>query len=200
MPPFRIAFPARTYSKKKLKSYRSYKKYLVIDFSNRCGYCDGSDTWNGGHKTYHVDHFAPKDKFTHLENEYSNLVYSCPSCNSSKSNKWPSNDPTISIVNNSGFLDPCSNDLNTHFTRDNNGNIVAITPIAQDMFKSLNLGLERHSIIWKLTSLENLILDYEEQIVQNTSLEIKEKLVNIHYRLLKIFYEYYTRLRKINKN
>jgi hypothetical protein len=200
MPIFRISNPVRTYTRKKLKHYRSYKKYLVIDFSNRCGYCDGSDTWTGGYRTYHIDHFAPKDKFILLENEYTNLIYSCPSCNSSKSNKWPSADPAINIVGDNGFLNPITDDFNVHFVRDNNGYITGNTAIAKDMVRSLSLGLERHSILWKLTSLENLIFEYETEIIKATSAKIRESLINIHYRLLKIFYEYHSRLRKINKN
>lgn len=199
MLPFRITQPVRKYSKRKLKNYRSYKKYLTIDFSNRCGYCDGSDTWHGGHRNYHIDHFAPKDKFPDLENEYTNLIYACPSCNSSKSNKWPSGNSKINILNGIGFLDPCSDDFNVHFSRDNDGNIIGNTPIAQDMFKNLNLGLERHAVLWKLTCLENLIFEYEEQIIKSLLSKEKEKLINIHYRLLKIFYEYHARLRKINR-
>lgn len=199
MPPFRISAPVRTYAKT-LKHYRSYKRYLIVDFSSRCGYCDGSDTWNGGHRTYHIDHFAPKDKFALLENVYSNLIYACPSCNSSKSNKWPSDDAAKNIVADKGFLNPCNDDLNVHFERDNNGNIISVSAIAHDMFKSLNLGLERHSVIWKLTKLENLILEYELEIINAVDLQIKEVLINVHYRLLKIFYEYHTKLRKINKS
>ncbi len=199
MPQFRISTPTRTYSKT-LKHYRSYKRYLIVDFSNRCGYCDGSDTWHGGYRSYHIDHFAPKDKFGHLENIYINLIYACPSCNSSKSNKWPSDDAEKNVVGEEGFLNPCNDDFNEHFSRDNDGNIIGISPIAKDMYKNLNLGLERHSIIWKLTSLEKLITEYEEEIVKSSDALVNEKLVNIHYRLLKIFYEYHTRLRKINKS
>lgn len=199
MPPFRISTPIRTYGKK-LKRFRSYKRYLIIDFSNRCGYCDGSDTWHGGHRTYHIDHFAPKDKFADLENEYTNLIYSCPSCNSSKSNKWPSDDPAKNVVNDKGFLNPCTDDLNLHFNRNSHGAIIGVTAIGQDMFKNLNLGLERHSVIWKLTTLENLILEYEDQIIKIAEPKISEPLINVHYRLLKIFYEYHSKLRKINKS
>ena len=199
MPPFRISTPTRNFLKKKLKHYRSYKKYLVIDFSNRCGYCDGSDTWMGGHRTYHIDHFAPKDKFGELENEYTNLIYSCPSCNSSKSNKWPSKKAQENIVDDQGFLNPCSDDLNANFSRDTNGHIIPQTPIAIDMFKNLSLGLERHAIIWKLTRLEALIAEYEVEIVRNPPSDVKEKLINVHYRLLRIFYEYHSKLREINR-
>ena len=195
---FRFSIPKRTYAKKELKSYRSYKKYLLSDFSNRCGYCDGSDTWQGGFKSYHIDHFAPKDKFPLLENTYTNLIYACPSCNSSKSNKWPSNDSTINIVNDKGYLNPIDDDLNLHFHRNEEGEIFGLTPIGIDMAGSLKLALERHSIIWKLTKLERLINEFKKEII-TSDLKEKENLVNIHYRLLKIFYEYYNRLRNINK-
>src|SRR5271154_2101665 len=97
MPDFRLSVPSQTCSKQYL-NYRRYKKYLIVDFSNRCGYCDGHDKWYGGFKNFHIDHFAPKEKFPQLKTVYSNLIYSCPSCNIAKSDFWPSTDENISHV------------------------------------------------------------------------------------------------------
>uniref|UniRef100_UPI00403F8105 HNH endonuclease n=1 Tax=Paenibacillus sp. KS-LC4 TaxID=2979727 RepID=UPI00403F8105 len=46
------------------------------------------DKYNGGYIAYHVEHFAPKEKFEHLKYTYDNLRYSCSYCNIFKSNKW----------------------------------------------------------------------------------------------------------------
>ncbi|MEU2237719.1 HNH endonuclease, partial [Streptomyces vietnamensis] len=77
--------------------YKSYREFLKEDFKGRCGYCDSF--YGIVKKDYHIDHFVPRrliKKFIthkHLENDYTNLVYSCPSCNISKSGKWISENP-----------------------------------------------------------------------------------------------------------
>ena len=64
------------------------------------------------------------------------------------------------------------------------------------MRDELNLNLEIHSITWQLTRLESTIDKYELLLLANTldqkDREIAEK---VHYKLLKIFYDYFKRLR-----
>lgn len=84
--------PVRSYSGEMWKTNASNKRRLAEDFNHRCAYCDDIDRFNGEYRAYHVEHFAPKDKFPKLKHDYSNLLYACPYCNGSKSNKWPSND------------------------------------------------------------------------------------------------------------
>src|SRR6266496_4026996 len=185
---FREKTPSRTCTETYLR-YRSYKKYLVIDFFNRCGYCNGSDTCYGGYKSFHIDHFAPSDQFPQRETAYTNLIYSCPFCNNAKSNKWPSNDPDINIVGTTGFLNPVTDDLNVNFERDDMGNIVGLTDIARDMIVNLNLNLERHSVIWMLSKLEFLIQNYEDALnKRGLTTRVKRKLSDIHYNLLQVFF------------
>ncbi len=198
MPDFRIKTPTRTCSKI-YSSHSSYKPYLVKDFSNRCGYCDGNDAWYGGYKIFHIDHFAPKKKFPSLKTVYSNLIYSCPSCNNAKSNTWPSNDPTVNIVGDKGFLNPVTDDLNGHFIRDDFGNILGRSLIAKDMIITLNLNLERHSVLWMLSKLDELINKFE-LILKSGSLgsAFKKKFQEAHYHLLKIFKNYLDKLKILN--
>ncbi|GIO40339.1 hypothetical protein J41TS4_00970 [Paenibacillus apis] len=145
--------PVRTCTKV-YSNYRSYKHYLRSDFNNRCGYCDDYDGWTGGEVTYHIDHFAPKSKFSSLENDYSNLVYACSFCNRFKSDDWPSDSQKISVVNNVGFIDPCHSSYENLFFRDNYGNIKPTNELAQYMYKKLQLFLSRHRIVWNLTRIK----------------------------------------------
>ncbi len=85
MLPFRHVIPIRTCTKKYAR-YRYYKAYLREDFNKRCGYCDDRDIICGGIRGFHIDHFRPQKPFSHLENDYNNLVYACPYCNGGKSN------------------------------------------------------------------------------------------------------------------
>lgn len=69
-------------------NYRTYKKYLREEFDAACVYCRMPDSLSEM-KSYAVEHYKPKSKFPELETEYSNLFYSCCSCNSYKGSFWP---------------------------------------------------------------------------------------------------------------
>lgn len=144
---FRKNHPIRTCTKK-YKNYRSYKDDLRNDFHERCGYTDCPDYYFGGKNTFHIDHFKPKSTHKHLENEYSNLIYSCSYVNLKKSDSMTQ------------IFDPCEVDMNLHFYRDEYGNIVPLSssPTAVTMARDLGLNMSRYGIIWMLESLENLKL------------------------------------------
>ena len=74
--------------------YSDWKEQIAEECFNQCVYCSIHETQFGGIDHYHIEHFRPKsiEKFKHLENDISNLFYSCPICNRFKSNDWP-NEP-----------------------------------------------------------------------------------------------------------
>lgn len=156
--------PVRSYSGEKWITNPTNKKYLAIDFKNRCAYCDDLDTFNGEYRAYHVEHFAPKEKFPELRFDYSNLLYACPYCNGSKSDKWPSSDPKINVVNDKGFLDPCGEEYYNHLHRNDDGSIGYDTKLGKYIYDELNLGLKRHQIIFKQTELDECIDKLDEII------------------------------------
>lgn len=140
--------PARTCNKT-YSNYKSFKSYLVEDFNNRCGYCDSHDKFFGGLKNFQIDHFKPHSiaVFASLKHEYSNLVYSCQSCNRAKSNKWEDVD---------GFIDPCDEEYDNFISRDNNGKIkYNDTEQGKFIYSNLNLFLRRHEFLWLIEKLEN---------------------------------------------
>jgi len=145
--------PVRAFSGERWKSNASNKKRLVEDFDHRCAYCDDHDRYTGGYNSYHVEHFAPKEKFPELEYDYNNLLYSCPYCNISKSNKWISNDASVCVENDKGFVDPCTDDYYNHLKRERNGRIVPCTKLGEYMHNELKLYLYRHQIIFNLENL-----------------------------------------------
>lgn len=152
--PLRDKVPVRTCAKT-YTDHTKYKPYLRDDFNKKCGYCDDHDAFVGGPDSYHVDHFVPAGDFPHLSATYSNLVYSCRYCNRAKWNKWPSKSEHISVVNNEGFVDPCNVNYDTHFERDLNGDIVALTELGNYMHENLHLRLERHAILWNLNRIQD---------------------------------------------
>lgn len=111
--PFRYHLPSRN-CKKIRSSYRAYKSNLAEDFQKKCWYCNIHDLYYGWVDEFHVDHFRPKKnekfpEFKLLENEYTNLVYSCPSCNRFKWNRWSSVSPN--------WIDPTEENYGDLFIR-----------------------------------------------------------------------------------
>lgn len=96
--------------------YSDWKPLLAAEGFNQCIYCAIHENSMGGIRNFHVEHYRPKSKFTDLENDYCNLFYSCPICNTFKSNDWP-NEP---VDDNSvaSYPNPSSIDYNTLFDVD----------------------------------------------------------------------------------
>lgn len=146
--------PVRSYSGEKWRTNATNKKYLAIDFKHRCAYCDDLDNIYNGKDSYAVEHFAPKAKFPQLIYTYDNLLYACRFCNMSKNDDWPSNSPSINIVGECGYVDPCTKDYHTHLDRDDNtGRIFYKTALGKYMYNHLKLYLKRHSIIYMVEKL-----------------------------------------------
>ncbi|XOK60290.1 HNH endonuclease [Paenibacillus elgii] len=191
---FREKTPSRT-CEKNYKNYKSYKKYLSKDFNNRCGYCDDLDGWIGGESTYHIDHFAPKVKFPYLENEYTNLVYACSFCNRFKGDDWPSEDHSVNILNDKGYIDPCDKNYEKNFERDIYGNIVPNSETAKYMYQKLQLFLARHRIIWNLTRIKSQLDKLEPFLnVYKTDREKYDKIKDMYFLLSIEFQGYLTYL------
>lgn len=185
--------PTHTYSGEKWKTNATNKKYLAVDFKGRCAYCDDRDFYYGGQRNFHVEHFAPKEKFPALLFVYENLLYSCPYCNSSKSDLWPSNDPAISVVGTIGFVNPCSEEYLQHLERDATGKIIATTDLGRYMYKSLKLFLYRHELFFKIEQVEERKKSLEESIKKDIcdGIDVSKKQIALN-SLVEIFFNYYT--------
>ncbi|MXO04371.1 HNH endonuclease [Flavobacterium sp. HBTb2-11-1] len=185
---FRFHTPTRRNITEIVAKYSDHKPNLKIDFLSRCGYCNAPDSWKTAF--YEVDHFIPvkrnKKIFLTIKShtDYSNLVYSCRSCNNAKRNKWPTDDQNVSHKNDQGFVDPCDKDYLTHFDRDQIGNIVALTNLGRWMYLSMNLHKPHHKVIWQLEQLEPVI----KQIKENDKLHILPE--HIKDRIIKLFVAY----------
>lgn len=172
---FRNAAPVRTYTGKELKDYKGYKNSLEHDFIERCGYSHCQQEWFGGKKNFQIDHFKPKSIHPELKTKYSNLVYSCSYVNRSKSD------------DTGNYIDPCDENYNEHFYRDELGNIYPVenSETAKYMYRKLKLYLKRYSIIWMLEQLEikkehlwNLIQQYGNQDAKDLYILIDRQYMN----------------------
>lgn len=192
MEPVKQKVPVRSYSGIKWVTNKSNKKRLVIDFDRKCAYCDDHHHYSGGYNSYHVEHFAPKDKFSHLEFVYDNLLYSCPYCNESKSNKWVGQDESQNIVGDKGFVNPCTVEYNNHLQRNKDGSIFYLTPVGEYMFLELKLYLKRHQLIYNIEKVQAKKKLLEAKIVEKEQNgEDPVELRTIHQELCVIFSEYY---------
>jgi hypothetical protein len=184
---FRYNSPTRT-CKKTYASYRSFKKYLAVDFNSRCGYTDCPDFWFGGKNNFHIDHFKPFSKNPKLETDYSNLVYCCSYVNILKSD------------DEGDYIDPCNVDFNEHFERDSDGAIIPLASSKQAnyMYSKLQLGLSRYKFIWKLDEIFNRLLKLQDEIKNPKNVGIKNDLRIVHSELAEEFTTYLQYL-KVNQ-
>ena len=184
--------PHRLYTGVRWRTNKLNKEQLIIDFEHKCAYCDDYDKYVGGSKVYHVEHFAPKEKFPELQFTYDNLLYACPYCNISKSNKWPSNNSDINVVENEGFVDPCTEEYNNHLERKENGSISYLSPVGEYMYYNLKLYLQRHQLIYNLVRVHKKLKDVREEIERREAMQKPmEDLKNVYKELCVVFYEYY---------
>lgn len=142
-----------------LNDYRDARTMLEDDFGNMCGYCGKNSTVM--HEKFHIDHFVPKSLDSDRENDYYNLVLACPKCNLTKSNKWPTKDKTLANDGEIGFVDPATEEYDTHMARDEQGFIQGLTPLGENICKSLNFDVRRTDLYWKIQHLYQLQAELE---------------------------------------
>lgn len=163
---FREVCPKRSLDVVERTNYRDYRDSLRADFNNRCGYCNDLD--EPRKEYFEIDHLVPqKIMVNKKKNDYQNLVYTCHSCNNAKRKKWPSGDENIPIVGEEGWIDPCSEEYDKQFSRDDNGNIIPLTPIGKWMFDNLKLYKPQHSILWNLEQIKLMKKRLNEKIPEN---------------------------------
>ena len=179
---FRKTRPQRK-CQKTYTRYQSFKPHLQKDFNSRCGYTDCHDKWFGGLTTFHIDHFVPLKRNSALSTTYGNLVYSCSYVNILKSD-----DDSVN------YLDPCNEEYNDHFYRDELGVIYPepSSPKANYMHRKLKLGLARYQTIWLLDKLYDCMKDLRKlaNTLPNGSAE-EQEAKSLHYQLSGEFEKYF---------
>lgn len=176
---FRNDTPIRRIILRHVKSHGDHKEDLKIDFKRRCGYCDDVDTWRIN--WFEIDHFVPKKHLVTIKStDYSNLVYSCRSCNNAKRAIWPTKSETVHHHDNVGFIDPCDAQYAKQFTRSGTGRIIPGTPHGKWMYNSLKLYKPQHEIIWNIEALNRLIEECDSVLDTLPSGNIKDRLLGLY--------------------
>ncbi len=127
----------------KYSAYRHYKDYrqeIRADCLGRCVYCDAHENEIGGVENMTLDHFRPRDKYSHLEHEPTNLLWACHKCNEFKKNLWPAYGTSHTVVGNKGFIDPFKENLQDYFDILPDGQLEALKTPASYMIKILKLN------------------------------------------------------------
>jgi len=148
---FRSSTPERRDNFPVGRKYSGYKPLLREDFHQRCGYCGDHDFFRMSY--YEIDHLVPRTLAPEMEDDYSNLVYSCRGCNNSKRSKWPTQDKLVHNNGKEGWIDPCDLEYAEQFERLIDGSIKPKTILGDWMWKELSLGNPKHRVIWMLEQL-----------------------------------------------
>lgn len=148
---------SRSVVMKEVNHYSEYKDYLRKDFVYRCGYCSKLEkvTTTG----FEIDHFVPLKIDESKKTDYNNLVYSCFTCNRKKGSKWPTKSSDLCNNGVIGFVDPVSEEFDTHIGRNEEGDIVFYTNLGKYMVNEVfKFSFRPMRLIWKL----NILLEKEK--------------------------------------
>lgn len=174
---FRNFTPKRRDITRIVTKHGDHREDLQIDYQERCGYCNDHDKYR--FIWFEIDHFVPQSFLKTISaTDYKNLVYACRSCNNAKRAKWPTQDEAIHHQNNIGFIDPCDDEYNNQFERDNYGRIVPLTALGGWKYKALKLYKPQHEIIWNLEQLHLLIDEIKAELLNHPdNIILKDRLI-----------------------
>lgn len=176
----------------KIKSkYGEYLEDLKDDFHSICGYCGKSIKVTKN--TFEIDHLVPKSFAPDLENEYSNLVYSCFTCNRKKSKKWPTEDKDLHHNDKVGFADPASEEYDLHLARLSDGNIQPLTEVGKYMCnKVFKFNLRPIREIWMCEQIISRQEKLEGKISKMT-FEESQEYIEINQQLKALMQELFSK-------
>jgi len=185
-----------TPTKNPTKDWTVHKPDLKEDFHGHCAYCFSLDEYR--HTFFEVDHFIPKTFFEPLGNitvtDYRNLVYACKFCNNKKLAIWPSKSETVYHNGKEGFIDPCTDEIENHLYRTDDGGIMWKTELGKWIFNTLNFD-ERQDVIkviWNLKRLGELIKQLTKVMIKypETSKDYQELRLKIGQYMTEYFWRH----------
>lgn len=94
----------------KRKNYLLYRSELRLDFWYSCAYCSITEVEAQG-IGFEIDHYCPRSYCPERTNDYTNLMWSCSSCNKDKGDYFPKNDAQEKYY----VISPDQDDPRNHF-------------------------------------------------------------------------------------
>lgn len=125
---------SRTQFPRDYATYRAYKPYLQKEFGARCVYCRQPDGPKG-YASFGVDHYRPKTLFPERERLYTNLFYSCSTCNTRKGPYWPSDADLAKLF----IPNPCDHAMFEHL-RYKEATVISRSPAGEVAIAVLDLN------------------------------------------------------------
>ena len=168
-------------------SYNSFKKELQEDFNFLCGYCGKSSKCFK--EDYQIDHFIPKSLEVSRKGDYYNLVNSCRQCNRNKWNKWPTNNVEICHDGKVGFVDPVSDEFDSHLKREKMGRIIPLTEVGSYIVKELKLDIRQTDKVWTVMELEKSKNELKK-IIKESGTNDKSKDLLLYFNLTDMLDKY----------
>lgn len=179
--------PQRRPNPKKVSRYSESKPELREDFNCRCGHCDDHEFFRD--TPYEIDHFVPQGCLKSISlTDYSNLVYSCKSCNNAKRKKWPTGDEKVHNDGHVGFIDSCDEEYSKQFERQPDGSIRPVTDLGKWMWEALKLYKPSHQYIWQLEQIKKKLEELEKY---KSNPEVAMKISELVY----LYFDYLNQLR-----
>ena len=134
-----------------------------------CGYCGKHEkvTKQG----FEIDHFVPIKIDNSKKTKYDNLVYSCFTCNRKKSSDWPTKDTNVSDNGVVGYVDPATPEFDNHLERNEEGKIIAKTPVGAYMIEKLKFDMRPIEVIHKL----NMLIHKKKQLSEMIKAKANEQ-------------------------
>ena len=150
-----------------------------------CGYCGKKEKITT--KGFEIDHLVPETIAPERITDYYNLVYSCFTCNRKKSKKWPTKDKSVMNDGKVGFVDPATEEFDTHLSRSADGSIEGLTDIGQYMCSTVfKFGIRPMKELW-LCSEILLRQELLERKIASMSPEESLEYVNINMQLKELY-------------
>lgn len=139
-------------------SYGEYKPFLRRDFFHACAYCTMSEAEARAIR-FTIDHYEPQEERKDLVNEYSNLMYSCDTCNTYKSDRYQ---PPEARKDGFRFFRPDEDYRNEHFAR----NEIWLRDKTNTGFYTIEaLDLNRQALL-RLRELRQRLSDCDQYVVE----------------------------------
>ena len=111
-----------------------------------------------------------------------------------KEKKWPTGKEHIHNDGNQGWIDPCCDEYDKQFEREENGKIIPVTPLGKWMYDELKLHKRQHQILWNIEQLDETLkalkpfIDFPESLDSSICIRII-KIYNSQHKLLEELYK-----------
>lgn len=170
---------------KTFNDYHSYIYNLSEDFNHRCAYCNMSDRIIS--QGFAIDHFIPMAAFKDtekqsLENDYNNLIYSCPKCNNTKRDQYDGNLEDDTYENNL-FYNPVDVDYNNIFYRNEYGGISSEDIKGKEMIVNLRLYSPIYNLSFLIEEIDNLLEKINNKAEKCQDADLRKYYNEVHRKL-----------------